>query len=355
MPWPDDAFQAFSECATQHDKEQLRMKISRIKTANGDVDDALVRELSLALQLAYLPKGAAVQISGLTDRPSLNGCGATIISCLRDGSYRCAVEIQDCGTFDMAPQGARIHAANLRPAKDCAVAAPPTKKVSCWEHDGMRNPGPLTEAAVSLAIADDLQLAERRARSGKAHSLGDTAYPDMPYTSLHFVLVRMHQRICSALAIGDVDGAEIGLEKVFALEEESRPLSTELYEVVAPVRFAYASLKWTQAAMRRDAMDAVGARKYALAARALNVTPGVSCRKLHQSTSQAQRVRPRDALGLRKYESEWLQSWFDALLPLDVEEHGPQKARYATSEHGQIEKIVAVKEAVGNTWANSMK
>ena len=78
------------------------MKISRIKTANGDVDDALVSELSLALQLAYLPKGAAVQISGLTDRPSLNGCGATIISCLRDGSYRCAVEIQDCGTFDMA-------------------------------------------------------------------------------------------------------------------------------------------------------------------------------------------------------------------------------------------------------------
>ena len=52
------------------------------------------------------------------------GCTGIVISCLRDGSFLCAVETR-CGLQSHeAPLACRVHVVNLRPAAGCAVAVP---------------------------------------------------------------------------------------------------------------------------------------------------------------------------------------------------------------------------------------
>ena len=87
------------------------------------------------------------------------------------------------------------------------------------------------------------------------------------------------------------------------------PRSTDVQELAVQVRFSYADLLSTSAALQSLRGDEEGAREVACEARRLNVTTSVSDRKLLQALSKAQRAAPHDMPGLRAAEVRQLQVW----------------------------------------------
>ena len=155
---------------------------------------------------------------------------------------------------------------------------------------------------------------------------------------------------CAALRDGDAAGAALAIDKGLDLELSARPPSTDIFELALPVRSVLAGLLHTRAALRSAEGDEVVAREAALEARRLNITSSVSSRKLPQATSRLQRAAPHDVLGLSADEVRPLQAWFDALLPLDQEEHGRPVRHESASDIG-LERIDALRGAQGGDGA----
>ena len=277
------------------------------------------QEAVLGLQQRLLPPGLSVRLHGLRGH-ALEGCDAVLVSCLRDGSFRCAVETQ-CGLEqDAEPMHARVHVANLRPATSCAAAAAADGCDGADDADELDRGGrrPLDQKAVGQLLVDTVMQsrAEQLPAEFVASFPGETAFPDLPYASLAAVLERMRLLACGALAAGDPAGAAAAIEKALDLELKSRPAAKDEHEVV--VRRLLARLLAARGAAARAKGDEAGARRDAIAAQRLNVTAAVSNRKLDQATSRAQRGRPHGVTGLTAEESAELQRWFETqLVPLD--------------------------------------
>ena len=124
------AFSAFANCADDEARKLLEQRISSFAAKTEAEVRALPehtarneQEKVLALQQTLVPAGIAVRFDGL-EHKEINGCTGVVISCLRDGSFLCAVETR-CGLQSHeAPLACRVHVVNLRPAAGCAVAVP---------------------------------------------------------------------------------------------------------------------------------------------------------------------------------------------------------------------------------------
>ena len=326
------AFSAFANCAGDDVRSLLESRIGAFAAKTEAEVRALPehtarneQEKVLALQQTLLPAGSAVRFDGLAHE-EINGCPGIVISCLRDGSFLCAVETR-CGLqADEAPLNCRVHIVNLRPAAGCAVAVPSgcglDQHVYPVSEEDEPPPGSLDKEKIGRLIVDSVMRSRQSKRPLPAYLAaafaGDTAFPDLPYSALAAVLARMQQVACTALAAGDVGGAEQAVEQALDLERTSRPESADdEQEVLAGVRFLLARLLAARALAKQARHDGAAARADALAAQRLNVTATISNRKLEQATSRAQRGRPHAVTGLAAEESVRLQRWFaDELLPL---------------------------------------
>lgn len=123
-----EAFAAFAACASEDVQSRLAKSTDFL---SGKSEDELrqlpshiahnEQESVLALQQALLPPGAAVSVlggAGLGDE--ISGCEGIVISCLRDGSFRCVVELR----CDEEARAVRVHTSSLRPVANCAFRWP---------------------------------------------------------------------------------------------------------------------------------------------------------------------------------------------------------------------------------------
>ena len=91
------AFSAFANCADDEARKLLEQRISSFAAKTEAEVRALPehtarneQEKVLALQQTLVPAGIAVRFDGL-EHEEINGCTGIVISCLRDGSFLCAV------------------------------------------------------------------------------------------------------------------------------------------------------------------------------------------------------------------------------------------------------------------------
>ena len=164
-----NSFVAFAACEGRDAQEKLA---KRLEFLRGIQSEEEVRKLPehvalneqeqlLALQQTLLPPGTAVHLVGLKERTALNGCVGTLISCLRDGTFRCAVEAR-CAEAEV--QDVRVHMANLRPVRGCAAAVPPPCEGESGGDETLS--GPLTNAAIGERIVRSMQAHERLSKDG---------------------------------------------------------------------------------------------------------------------------------------------------------------------------------------------
>jgi hypothetical protein len=222
-----EAFAAFAACASEDVQSRLAKSTDFL---SGKSEDELrqlpshiahnEQESVLALQQALLPPGAAVSVlggAGLGDE--ISGCEGIVISCLRDGSFRCVVELR----CDEEARAVRVHTSSLRPVANCAFRWPS----SCiGTPKGAAPTEPLTKEAVGKTIALGFQQHEQLAADSQRPraELGPTAFPDLSYSALIFVLLRLHLLGCAALQRGDSTGARLALEQALDLEIQAAGL-----------------------------------------------------------------------------------------------------------------------------------
>ena len=145
----------------------------------------------------------------------------------------------------------RTHMFNMRPVHGCAVVAPAPCEGSAAGDETLS--APLRKEAVGQRIVQSMQAHERllqggalseRLRSEGAASnsysgcggiasyhhadssrcfyptssdLGETAFPDLSYSALAYVLVSLHHLSCAAFRADDLRGAALGVGKALEL------------------------------------------------------------------------------------------------------------------------------------------
>ena len=205
------AFSAFANCADDEVRQLLETRIGAFAAKTEAEVRALPehtarneQEKVLALQRTLLPAGIAVRFDGL-EHEEINGCDGVVISCLRDGSFLCAVETR-CGLQSHeAPLACRVHVVNLRPAAGCAVAVPSGCDQNNVYPVGEENaplPDSLDKETIGRLIVDSVMRSRQAERPLPAYLAsafeGDTAFADLPYSALAAVLARVQQVACAA-------------------------------------------------------------------------------------------------------------------------------------------------------------
>jgi hypothetical protein len=344
------AFRAFAQCASASERDRLEKRLAFFSSA-GLRSEAEVKKLPkhtvkneqeqlLAVQAKLLPLGVRVRLNGIA-RPAeeLNGCSGTLIGCLRDGSFLCAVEIDECesANADELPVSVRVRVEKLRPAADCGIVTR-TAASECaaltleLEEEA---PLPLTTDAIGRLLVHAVHAYDEAVAQGRAHaelvSLGQTAYEDLSFGALLNVLVYLREAGCIALRGGDVRGATLAIDRALELEQHARPSSTETLELPLPVRSGFAALLALSSVLKAAKGDAAGARDDTYSAQRVNVSMSVSPRKL---TTAVHPARIDGYRGTTDAETELVRLqrwWYDELLPLDdgAEERRVQSARAA--------------------------
>ena len=183
-----EAFSEFADCAGGDARARLARSTDFLNGKSEEDVRSLPahiakneQEAVLALQQALLPPGATVRIVGVGN--FLDECDVVILSCLRDGSFHCAAHAR-CESIS---QDVSVHVSQLRPPLGCAFPWPP----SCVGTPNEAAPvQPLTKAAVGRTIALGFQQ-HTVASAAKGVELGPTAFPDLSYSALAFVLIQL--------------------------------------------------------------------------------------------------------------------------------------------------------------------
>ena len=174
------AFSAFANCADDEARKLLESRISSFAAKTEAEVRALPehtarneQEKVLALQQTLVPAGIAIRFDGL-EHEEINGCTGIVISCLRDGSFLCAVETR-CGLqSDEAPLACRVHVVNLRPAAGCAVAVPSgcerdQDHAYVVSEEDAPLPDSLDKESIGRLIVDSVMRSRHSERSLPAH------------------------------------------------------------------------------------------------------------------------------------------------------------------------------------------
>jgi len=289
----------------------------------------------MALQDKLFPAGASVRLLTQADdmqTPHAQRSNGTIIACLRDGSFECAVELASVDAAE--PTLLRVRLSSLRAPFECrdgdrgmpyedanTYAAAATR--SCDGSLEFASPTlalPLDEAAVGQMMTDGVmeyhQLMAAKALDPLVSELGDTAFDDMPYAALLLVFKRLHAACCTALRGGDHASAVLVVEQALELERQARHEHMEIYELPLFVRDTLAQYHHILAAVNAARSDVDGAREAATAARRLSMRESVSVRKLQMALSPMQQQRPKAQPGLTVDEILQLQRWWHHVLTL---------------------------------------
>ena len=260
-PTLEASFRAFARCASDESaRTRLDERLSFFASSGLRSEEEVKKlpdhvrkneqEQVLALQDTLVPAGVRVSLAHLT-RADLNGCEGTVIVCLRDGSFRCAVELTSCPTSTAPLSSVRVLVQSLRPAADCgyAVRALSTDELDeCERAADLREevPVPLTEEAIGRVMAQSVQMYNDVVSRGElptdAADLGSSAYPDLPYAALVIVMVRLRATACAALRSDDMSGAARAIQFARELEEHARPSASEVFEIPRGVRAGLAAL-----------------------------------------------------------------------------------------------------------------
>lgn len=364
-----DAFESFAACEGREAQAALAKRLAfhagmRDETDIRNLPEHVARneqEAVLALQQTLLPPGTSVRLVALTRRTALNDCEGTVILCLRDGSFRCIIELNTCSWAKT--QIARAHVFNLRPLPGCSTATPtdPCQQKSLVG-GSLELKKSLTEEAVGRWIARSQQVHDQWAKEGSLPaqldrpSLGHTAFPDLSYSALAYILAVLRELSCAALRRGDLPGAALAIGKAFHLEGSCRLAEFDEHEVPLNIRSVLADLYTVRAALKRVQGDYEGAHAELLSSARMNISSDVSSRKLSQAMSRVQLNAPRDVAGLGADEAVQLQEWFAASLPLDVEEHGSLRRRHKLSEPTGAEQADATTGGlVSTSWTGAME
>ena len=344
-----EAFSAFAECEGVAAREKLEKRLTFFAEVGAQSEQEVralpehqarnEQEAVLALQQRLLRPGAAVRLHALDGaRAVLSGCNGTLLGCIRDGSFRCAVEVTECagewahdGNGDMV----RARVTNLRPGADCTLrrehASSRCRAAMALATDGPEEfndgepskSGALDGAAVGQLMADALHAYERLNGRGElgtaARELGPTSFPDLPYAALVLVAAKLHLAACYALLNDDVDGAALAVDHALDLEESARAPATDMYELDGAVRAQLAELFFARSAVRAARGDEEGEREAMLIAQRLNASATLSHAKLELAHQPAQLAAPHALAGVLKKKSvRSLQRWFaEELWPLD--------------------------------------
>ena len=320
------AFTAFARCAATEAQARLSERLAFFANANLRSEEEVKKlpehqarneqEQVLALQRAVLPGGARVHLHGT----ALDGCLGTLIGCLRDGTFRCAVDV-DGSCVAEGRTSVRVSLANLRPLADCGRTES-TSHCGRWMTREVELP--LNDEVVGRTMA--LAVQAHRELGSSAPDYGGTQFPDLPYSALAMVIVELCAAACVALDSGDAAGAALAIERGIELEEQSRSPQLEASEIPLAVRSALSTLVALKAKTVRG--DADGALEAARRAHRLNVTASVSLRKLELALRPLSLRSARAHTGISEAEVLRLQQWWlDELLPLD--ERTPAASRRA--------------------------
>ena len=359
----EQALSAFADCEASAAREKIASRLAFFKASGLHSEEAVralpehvarnYQETVLGLQDQLLPEGARVRIDGLIES-SMHGCEGTLITCLRDGTFVCAVEITQCADAASQPDGlpvsARVRVVDLRPATGCNVAAVPApcaEGVDGGTRSSASAPTPLTDAVIGQMMADTVATHRQLSASGSlppaAAALGSTAFPDLSYAALLMVCTQLHWASCHAHAHADLDGARAAVDKCLELEAQSRPSGLSPWEVPHALRVALAQLHALSSALFASEGAASDAREAALVALRLNVTATVCPRKLRRALSRAPQLRmPTGYAGLAAPEVRRLRQWWnEELAPLDKQatargqQVGQRDAESARTNGGQ--------------------
>jgi hypothetical protein len=357
------AFRAFAECEdSRQTRDSLEERLAFF-ARSGMVSEDDVRRMAehevrnerekvLSLQSRLLRPGTSVRLHNLANHPELNGCEGTLLSCVRDGSFVCIVEMRCGPTWEMnrEPFGARVLLENLLPAPGCdihdaaSVCTDSASEAPELFNDGEIGAEALSEAAIGQMMVDEFKTHERLAKRGElpawAEELGPTNFPDLPYSALVLVLVRLVHASCEALRKGDAAGVVMAVEKALELEESARQTATEREEVHLAIRQRLASLLAVRSAAKaleqdrhadRGAPDQHSARDDALLALRLNVTSSIALGNIDLALTKSQLRAPYALAGLTREKIVLLQQWFSQLPPLYRENEGPKSKSRSSS------------------------
>jgi hypothetical protein len=290
------------------------------------------REHILALQDALLPQGAHVALYGLSSSyPDLNGCNATTIGCLRDGTFRCAVELDASCLGGHFRGGTRVRVENLRPALDYGVPVAVDVDAVCSDdradNDLPDNFAlPLTDEAMGRLLVGAVQTHKRLASEGalpeSMTKLGASAFPDLPMAAMLIAVDQLQGAGCVAIRAGDLKSAALAVRHGDELEKNARPTGLEMFELPELLRSALANLTALSATIMAAQGDASGAREAALVAARLQVSETVSWRKVCWVLSDRMVDRPDDELVSRELKVSLRRWWHKELL--NAEEFSPQ-------------------------------
>lgn len=363
------AFHAFAQCASESARVRLDERL-KFFTAAGLRSEEEVKKLPeherkneqeqvLSLQETLIPRGAVVVLSGLTKHHELNGCEGIVIECLRDGSFRCAVDIEACAASAGADVRVRVH--NLRPVARCASDATPapfTRDNLRQCQDDAAEPAeelelPLSEQSIGLVMAragrSYSEMVTHATLPDGAAALGTSNYPDLPYAAMVMIFARLRSAACAALLGGDIHGAARAVEHARELEAGARAPTLEVYNLPRGVRASLSGIARVAAAVRLANDDADGAREEGRLARRLNVSAALSRRQLsaalapyHDAPSHA----PSHGGGGREIRrlQRW---WWDELVPLDDEEEAARVPPAQRLDGGSISAALRARTGEG--------
>ena len=312
------------------------------------------QERVMALQEGLLKPGASVRLHAIVEPQfrALNDCNATLIGCLRDGSFRCAVELVDCGHAGQPPPiSVRARLENLRPAIDCgrsAIAA--VLDTACDGADALLDVNginfPLTKSAVGKVMATAVAAYKEMADTNRlppsiTPSLGSTGYPDLPGGALLLALLQLHSLSCLAHKADDAAGLALAWEAADELETSTQKSGRDMYEWPHGIRAAISRMYAILALSKSVSGGGGGQKEVEEAARLalrLNTTARLSLRKLQVALEASQMLEPRATNAIKKKEVERLQGWWkEELLVVSPEmEDVRQQHIIEARQKGQI-------------------
>ena len=372
------AFHSFSHCTSEKTRLRLEKRLSFFHSAKLRSEEEVKKlpehearneqEQVLSIQDALWPPGTRFSLHGLATRHELNGHNGTVLACLRDGSFRCAVELdpaewhgleEHLGSIGHGSLLAQASARYFRPLEDCNRSLADIA-IDCKDWlmggdslvEGLALP--LDEKAIGhlygRAIQDHSELAAKGALPEHLAALGASKFSDMPFSLLVMVTIQLTAAACAALQAQDVDGAIQAVDSVLDLERHSRPEGQEMFEQSQAVRNSLGALMYVSAVARATRGDPEAARLEMLAFHRLNTTASISERKI-RIAHQLWRMRTEDpqrlkTLGMQKEEVRRLQKWW--LYDVLALDEGDHDSAAATESHSGMWDH-ARRTAVGDT------
>ena len=343
------AFDAFAACASESARASFEKRMAFF-VASGLRSEEEVRKLPehtakneqeqvLALQESLVQPGDRITLKGLRQRTEHNGCSGIVIACLRDGSFRCSVDV-DSGCNGAQPAfSARIRIENLRPPEACGLRERSSAEEYCAEFGTAMPPASssvddeVVGSTMVRAVHAHEELQSKGLLPAQAASLGESAFPDLPYAALLMVLMELRDLSCYAIRTGDDAGAELAIAKCLELEADARPKEVEMVELPFGIRTSLASLFAISGALKEGQGKLEDARSLARTARLLNTSSVASSRRLRVALSAWQLRAPQATPTASLEDIVRLQRWWvEELLPLDDEE---APTRVPVDAHGK--------------------